>query len=61
MAYCATFLFCWTDGVCDLGVIEGCELTVGIGRVEYAQVEPLRPVLVDLERLLCVGALVGGM
>lgn len=61
MAHNTAFLFCWADGFCDLGVMEGCELTVGIGRVEYAHVELLRPVLVDLERLLCVGGLVVGM
>lgn len=41
--------------------MEGCELSVGISRVEYAQVELLRPVLVDLERLLCLDEIVAGM
>lgn len=57
MAHGATFMFC-ADGVWDL---EGCEFAVRSGRVEYIQVEPLRPVLVDLERLLCVGELIADM
>jgi hypothetical protein len=41
--------------------MEGCELTVGINRVEYVHVELLRPVLVDLERFLCVDEIVAGI
>lgn len=51
-------MFSCADG--DLGVMdsEGFELPVGNDRV---QVEPLQPVLVDLDRLLCVGELIAGM